>query len=117
MHEAMARYQYVYGLKPVGPHRREADRILRALRTRCDSCDGEGLRWHDDSDWRRCPSCEGTGGFWSYSSDIVEAARSEILDRYPEAAAPRGPLRFLSGALVYDLREGVILDASARDVG
>ena len=98
-------------------HRREADRILSALRTKCDACDGEGLLWNDDSAWRACRTCEGTGGFWSYAPDVVEAARGEILGRYPEAAAPPAPLRFLSGALVHDLREGVIIDAWAQDIG
>jgi hypothetical protein len=35
MHESMARYQYVYGLKPIGPHRRLADELLTPLRVKC----------------------------------------------------------------------------------
>jgi hypothetical protein len=111
MHEAMARYQYVYGMKPIGPHRKEADRILGGLRKRCDSCAGAGLVWPEgERSCRVCVACEGTGGFWSCSPAELEAAREEVLALHPGAAASRTGIRFLSGALAHHLATGEMVD-------
>jgi hypothetical protein len=42
-HEAMARYQTTYGLKPIGPHRKLTDQLFSAALEACGLCGGEGL--------------------------------------------------------------------------
>jgi hypothetical protein len=48
MHEAMARYQSRYRLKPMGPHRGMADELLRDATVGCEECLGRGLRGAGD---------------------------------------------------------------------
>src|SRR5437879_2893236 len=59
--EAMARYQYITGVKPIGPHRKLADQLLYALRAVCSRCGGVGLITIDSARWVGCAACEGTG--------------------------------------------------------
>jgi hypothetical protein len=37
MDEAMASYQSLYGLKPIGPHRRMADELFNEVKVKCGS--------------------------------------------------------------------------------
>jgi hypothetical protein len=100
MHENIARYQYVYGLKPIGPHRRDADRIMGALRATCPTCEGGGILWPEDGRaWRVCLACEGTGGFWTCSPEREEAARRWVRSLHPDAGVTRRDIRFLWGQL------------------
>jgi len=111
MYESMARYQYVYGLKPIGPHRQLADQLLSPLRTHCPRCDARGLLSFGDRDvCGICPVCEGTGGFWSEPDSVVDGLRATVLESFPEAAAP--PVCFL-GPVAFSNREGIMLDLSA----
>lgn len=106
-HERMARYQYVTGLRPIGPHRRLAGELLNPLRTECLGCAGEGIL--DDADgWRVCTSCEGTGGHWTVNEARIRRELRKILRWFPEAAAPATP-GFLSYPLLFDVAEGVIV--------
>jgi hypothetical protein len=111
MYEAMARYQYVYGLKPIGPHRPLADRLLTPLRLACPRCDAIGVTRHDDgSGWRLCPDCEGTGGAWIGAEEDLQAAYAQILAAFPESAAPEAPPAFLTGPLAYDEATGLMIE-------
>lgn len=108
MHEAMARYQYVTGLKPVGPHRPMADEVIGPLRDLCMSCAGHGLCMRGADDWRLCPDCEGTGAYWTVKEYRIRRALKRILKRFPEAAAPDLP-GFVRYPLAYDLDEEVMV--------
>ncbi|MFN2315509.1 MAG: hypothetical protein ABR551_12980 [Gemmatimonadales bacterium] len=106
-HERMARYQYVTGLKPIGPHRTLAGELLNPLRAECPGCAWEGI--HDDHDtWRVCASCEGTGGHWTVDDARIRRELRKILRRFPEAAAPATP-GFLTFPLLFDVAEGMIV--------
>ena len=86
--ECIGQYQYVYGLKPFGPHRKRIDALLTVMRVSCWGCHGMGIiTVEGGGSWRICYECEGTGGFWSRSTEDVDAARRAILEEYPEAAA------------------------------
>lgn len=62
MHEAMARYQLTSGLKPIGPHRKLADKLPSEKRGRCRDCGGQGVVEADNGQgWTTCPSCDGAG--------------------------------------------------------
>jgi len=88
MHERMARYQAVYGLKPIGPHRPMADKLLGGKRADCDECDRQGFVARDDGrGWLTCRACEGTGRTWACSPEEVKATRRTILERFPDAEA------------------------------
>ncbi len=108
MHESMARYQYVYGLKPRGPHRPMADQLLKLLRQNCPRCQGHGILTVDRGTWRICPVCEGTGGTW-VGAEAKNAAYALILERFPDAAASEAPSEFIGGPLVHDLANNRML--------
>lgn len=92
MWEAMAVYGYVYGLNPIGPHRPFADRLFAEMRDRCVRCGGRTvLTVGDGSRWSRCPTCEGTGGVWNRPVEEVEAARQQVVARWPSAAMEERP--------------------------
>jgi hypothetical protein len=110
MHEAMARYQYVFGLKPIGAHRRFADELLGSLRTTCPTCAGNSVV-SAGTMWRACTTCEGTGGFWTCSDGEVSAARAEVLRIHPGTEALR-PAAFIGVPLIHDLRGGVVVGAA-----
>ena len=91
MWEAVAVYQYVYDLPPMGPHRPLADRLLSPLRTLCIRCHGHGILTLDLNSWCACPTCEGTGGIWNRSMEEVETVRRQVLASMPtpQPAPPR----------------------------
>jgi hypothetical protein len=112
MYESMACYQYVYGLKPLGPHRQLADQLLTPLRVNCLRCGYTGLvSCNEGQRYRACPACEGTGGTWGAPEDAVQAIRDSILEAFPDAAAP--PVRFLGVPLALKFPEKVMVDLSA----
>ena len=43
MHEAMAWYQKLHGLKPIGPHRQLADKVMSGAYQTCIECAGYWL--------------------------------------------------------------------------
>ena len=115
MYEMMARYQYVFGVKPLGPHRGLTDQLLGPMRQQCANCAGAGICTLSVDAWRACPACEGTGGVWTGTPLQHDAAYAEILRNFPHAAARGRPRDFLAGAVVLDLaNDEVITPASAR---
>lgn len=117
-HEDMARYQYVTGFKPIGPHRPMTDSVLvKSHRKPCDRCHGRGLLTVDRDRWRGCPACEGTGGFWTSSEDELEAARARIRAAYPDAYVKHPTPRFLGGNLARSMGTGEVIDLEAGGPG
>jgi len=111
MHEAMSRYQYVYGLKPLGPHRPMADELLGALRAECRDCQGRGVAaGPTEATWALCATCEGTGGFWRVDEHEVAVRRARVLQMFPDAGAPVQRLDFASPGLAHDLNTGLMDD-------
>lgn len=109
MHEAMARFQYTYGLTPVGPHRQMASQLFENARSECEQCGGEGILSLDADAWRPCGACEGTGGLWRICDDAKEAIRRRIISEYPAAEASSN-IAFLAGSLAQDLSTGRMVD-------
>jgi hypothetical protein len=93
MIERMGRYSRCYGLAPLGPHRRLADRLLGEIRgVKCEPCGGTGDRIVGDEDVRDCWPCAGTGiapECW----DAIARVRAEVIEAYPESARPYPPER------------------------
>ena len=111
--ESMACFQYVYGIKPLGPHREMADRLFDGMRTGCERCSGGGLLdGEGGASWRVCPVCEGTGGHWNRPLDEVDAALVQVLEEFPDAEAPKSVINFMSSALIHDLGNNVMIDAA-----
>ena len=113
MHEAMARHQASYGMKPMGPHFRRVHEVLGPLHARCETCSGQAILTDMSTDtWSVCPTCQGEGGYWTVPDEEVEAAREQILSEFPDAGASR-PRNFLSGRwLALDLGSNTIVDLS-----
>ncbi|MEE9230478.1 MAG: hypothetical protein V3U86_07205 [Acidobacteriota bacterium] len=113
MHESMACFQYVYGIKPLGPHRKMADPLFGGMRTGCERCSGRGLlNVEGGASWRGCPVCEGTGGHWNRPLDEVDAALVRVLEEFPDAEAPKSTINFMSSVVIYDLGNNVMIDAA-----
>jgi hypothetical protein len=111
MYERMAVYQYVYGLKPMGPHSPLVERRLTPLRLTCRACAGRGLRaGRQNERWSLCPACEGTGGTWTCSSEEVEAIRREIMRAFPDAEVAHTPRNFVSPTLALKLATGCVVE-------
>ncbi|WHZ27407.1 MAG: hypothetical protein OJF51_002204 [Nitrospira sp.] len=92
MIESMGRYQLFYGLSPIGPHRKLADRIFDKIVSTCESCRGRGLR---DSTtmadrYEGCPTCRGFGRIFTAPESVIESVRQQVLAEYPNATADRG---------------------------
>ncbi len=114
MHEAMARYQSRYGLKPVGPHRRMADELFESASVECEACQGRGL--HDagaSADYEICPTCSGFGWFFARSHEEIQQLRQRILDAFPDAAADPVP-SFPAAPLALNLTSGQIVDLASE---
>jgi hypothetical protein len=112
--EAMAVYQYVTGLKPIGEHRAMADECLDGLRVPCERCGGRGLLTLPRTRYSACPDCEGTGGFWKPPLEEVEAALARIVERYPDAALAETPARFREGGLRFDEKRRAVVERRRR---
>src|SRR2546427_10614177 len=111
MHEQMAVYQYVYGLKPIGPHGPLADELLASKRQPCRLCEGAGIiTLHRGDSWGLCATCEGTGGHWTCRFEEVGALRRLVLQQFPDARVDATPHSFVSPRLVHDLGAGMIVD-------
>jgi hypothetical protein len=97
MHRAMAHYQALCGLKPVGPHRHLAASLLKNITEPCTTCGGTGLHGtYGNLGWRICPTCHGFGEVYRISLDELGALRQKVLAQYPDAApedwAPGHPI-------------------------
>ena len=110
MHEDMARFQTLYRVKPIGPHRKMTDRLFE-LTTTCGVCSGAYL-FGGEEGWAACPGCHGLGRRYAVSFAEVEKVRQEILDVWPDAAAD--PVQgFPGGVVVQSLRSGSMLGQRA----
>src|SRR5438093_253023 len=86
MIEAMARYQKLYGLKPIGPHRDLTEHIFKGTMYECPKCLGRGLLDTSRSDqYTKCRECHGNGYRWRISAEDIQALRQQVLNAYPEA--------------------------------
>jgi hypothetical protein len=92
MWEAMSRYARVYGLNPIGPHRRLANAWLTSRHSQCSRCGGHGLLTLSEEQYQDCPECDGDGGSWTCSAEEIDAVRQQIIARWPEAAIRRPSL-------------------------
>jgi len=113
--ELMARYQYVFGLRPIGPHRPLADRLLSSKLRTCHVCDGSGLLPGTEPRWYRCAACEAIGAFWTINPRRVESLRTMVLAEYPDAAAPTN-VRFLSNRLGLDPATGCVVNLDSTEL-
>jgi hypothetical protein len=115
MHEAMARYQTLYRLKPIGAHRRMADELFNDVKIQCEACGGQGLRdVNSGASWERCISCRGLGILFTKPSAEIAGIRRRVLDAFPGAAADPIP-EFATALLAYDLSQGRIVDLSTSE--
>ncbi len=87
MYVAMARYQALFGLKPIGPHQPLADELLRDTTQTCAACGGTGLAGtHGGVGWWACPECHGLGAVCRLAPEELQARRQRVLNHYPDAA-------------------------------
>ena len=92
--EALRVYHYVYSLNPIGPHRDLADRLFAGMRNPCIRCGGRAvLTLGDGSAWRSCPECEGTGGIWTRPFAEIDAARRQVVARWPSPGTQEPAMR------------------------
>jgi len=101
MHEAMAQYQTLYRLKPIGRHRRKTDKLFASVTAKCEACRGHGLRNSEDSrGWLVCNACRGLGSIFTSPAHEIEALRGRVLAAHPEAGA--NPVRNLfAGPVIF----------------
>jgi len=115
-HEAMARYQSRYGLKPIGPHRQMADDLFADTTVECEQCQGRGLRDIGAGEtYAVCQRCGGFGRFFSRSREAIHRLRQKVLDAYPDAAADFVP-DIAAAPLAFSFGGGQIVNlASEQD--
>ena len=114
IHEGMARYQVVHGLKPIGRHKKLANAVLGSKWANCGECDGDGIHTISIDLWEPCRACKGMGGRWSCSPKKVRKARQAVLKSYPEAAVSGGVRNFMGAPLAQHMKSGEMVDL--RDV-
>ncbi len=89
MYEAMGRYRRLYGLKPIGLHRKMADRLFDGATFACPLCSGRGLRDADTVEgYVACGLCNSIGRLVRLTVEEFHMRRDEVLAVYPDAAAP-----------------------------
>lgn len=118
MHEAMAWYQLRYGLKPIGPHRHFADKVMSGAFQTCPECSGYG--YHDvrrGKSYRICKFCDGAGYSLAISAEEFFILRAIVLAEYPNAAAPMNIGDPTTGMVLHDLskQEMVVVDKESQE--
>jgi len=78
--ERMHAYQRATGLKPVGRHRRTADKVLRGISQRCVHCAGDGYKMAGRS-WIWCEACGGLGRVMTPKAQLT--LQRQVMDRFP----------------------------------
>ena len=115
MHQAMARYQALKGLKPDGPHRSLADRLLKNITCKCGTCNGTGLHGtYGSMGWRICPTCHGLGEAYNITLEELQALRQQVLDRYPDAGPPGWSPGHPISCPVQEITTSLMIDACPR---
>jgi len=117
--QAMARYQAIEGLKPVGPHRHLANSLLKNITCKCSTCDGTGLYGtYGGMGWRICTACHGLGETYRITVGELQALRQKVLDRYPDAAPPDWTPGHPISCPIQEIATSLMIDAcpqSSRD--
>lgn len=118
MHESMAKYQKLYGLKPIGPHRKIADELFEGTTRRCETCQGKGLEVLHidvalDEGYRTCSMCSGLGCNFTRSADEISAIRQRVLESFPDAGVDAQIGDLASMIPLLDLKTGTVIDASS----
>ena len=100
----------------MGPHRTMADELFKAVKAKCDACEGRGLRDTTDGDgWQVCERCRGFGSLFTKPAEEIEALRRSVLAKYPEAAADPVP-GFPAGQLAFSFaKQEVVADPRLFD--
>jgi hypothetical protein len=107
--EAMAIYQNQYGLKPTGPHRDLATRLIGEFRAQCVDCDGRGLLdATKDLGFTICRLCRGSGSLLQIDATEFDAIRSAVLASYPSAGVDFRIPNVISATLILDEKENVV---------
>ena len=108
MYESMGRYQNMYGLRPMGPHRPLADELFDNTSRACVTCKGRGLLTVSANDsWMLCPDCRGMGHVWTISPERIKALRQMVLDAFPDAGVETS-VDLFSGVTAFNLETSVI---------
>jgi len=118
MHEAMAQYQTLYRLKPMGRHRRMTDDLFASAKARCQACKGHGLQ--DSADvrsWQVCKACRGLGSLFTRPADEIDALRRRVLAAHPDAAASPVANIFVGPVAFAEATQGVITLSHPGAVG
>jgi hypothetical protein len=116
--EAMAIYQNQYGLKPTGPHRDLAARLIGEFRAQCVDCDGRGLLESTKAPgFTVCRFCRGSGSLLQIDATEFDAIRSAVLASYPSAGVDIRIPDVLSATLRLDLTENVVRDVKRLEKG
>ena len=107
--ERMGAYQLSTGLKPIGLHRRTADRLLRGVSQRCVHCGGDGFQ-AAGTRWLWCEACGGLGRLMTPKAQFT--LRRHVAERYPAAAVSQPPSRTLARSSVVAFARVVLTPAS-----
>ena len=85
--ERMWAYQQRTHLKPIGPHRRLADRLIDRRMGACKFCQSKGLLDVNNGEgWEGCPWCASSGYVFNGSEEELESLRRQVLSAFPDAA-------------------------------
>ena len=113
----MGRYQNMYGLKPIGPHRRLADELFAGVSVACQTCSGRGLLDVNAGEaWIPCQDCFGMGLVWTCTPEEVQALRRQVLETFPDAGVET-QVDLLSGIDVLDLANSTIENLNREALG
>lgn len=85
--EAMSAYIKVFGLKPIGRHRRCVEEVMRPLFRRCEVCGGSGTVEIPYVIFSECPLCDGTRLVPNVPRPKITAARQQVLAEFPDAGS------------------------------
>lgn len=108
--EAMSWYQKTYGLKPIGPHRGLADRLLTGATALCDNCHARG--YFDDVDgaaFTPCICCGGAGYTVVIPPGRLAGLIAKVIATYPDAAAPSHTPHPGFSVIVHDIANNVMI--------
>jgi hypothetical protein len=116
MYERMAIYQYRYGVRPIGPHRKLADEMIGPHIRRCEQCNGEGLLTDFATNtWEWCHACEATGSTVDCDSETLRRIHEHIEADFPGAVVTSPVHPFKRAVQMLDLSTGEIVGPQEQD--